>query len=282
MGTHNVSFVVFTDLDGALLDQETYSPHGAEQALDELRTRHVPLVFCSSKTRAEVEAVRSELDNRDPFIVENGGALFVPRGYFPFSICPSRRTGQYDILEWGRPYDDVVAGLRHAAELTGCPIRGFHEMTAEQLAGLCELPLPAAQLAQQREYDEPFEILAKSSSVAMSLLERLEEEDLTWTRGGRFYHVRGHHNKGQAAEVLAGLFRSMRPETVTVGFGDSPNDISLLEAVDVPILIPPPRKSFTHDVPHGAEVRVADQPGPQGWNHAILQLLNEPREALPA
>lgn len=58
--------VVFSDLDGALLDHETYEFDAARPALDRLRRDGVPLVLCTSKTRAEVEPIerRSTIDTR--------------------------------------------------------------------------------------------------------------------------------------------------------------------------------------------------------------------------
>ncbi len=74
--------VIFTDLDGSLLDAETYRYNAARAALEELTACQVPLVLCTSKTRAEVEPLRQELGNTDPFIVENGGASIFPTRTF--------------------------------------------------------------------------------------------------------------------------------------------------------------------------------------------------------
>ena len=72
--------LVFSDLDGSLLDHHDYSFGAALPAIEALRQRGVPLILCSSKTRAEIEPLRARLDNRDPFIVENGAAVFIPCG----------------------------------------------------------------------------------------------------------------------------------------------------------------------------------------------------------
>ena len=77
--------VVFTDLDGTLLDHETYSYGPAQEALDLLERKRIPLILCSSKTRAEIELIQLDLRLRHPFISENGGAIFMPRAYFPFT-----------------------------------------------------------------------------------------------------------------------------------------------------------------------------------------------------
>ena len=70
-----MSLVVFSDLDGTLLDHYTYSFEDARPALGRLRAAGVPLVLCTSKTRAEIAPLRDALRNTHPFISENGGAV---------------------------------------------------------------------------------------------------------------------------------------------------------------------------------------------------------------
>lgn len=270
-----VPYIIFTDLDGSLLDHESYSYEAAGPALAEVETQQIPLIFCTSKTRREVEAARSRLGNRDPFIVENGAAIFVPHGYFSFPIPASRSDQTYLVIELGVPYSKVVAALRRASERSRCRVRGFHDMTTPEVASRCGLTLQEAALAKSREYDEPFDVLSESPAEICGLLNRIEQEGLTWTRGGRFYHIRGRHNKGRAARILAGLFRRLNPAIATVGLGDGPNDISLLDAADVPIVIPSRQRAPLGGWRNSATSwRTAPYPGPRGWNQAVLQLLN--------
>ncbi len=149
-------------------------------------------------------------------------------------------------------------------------------MSVEQVAERCHLSLQAAELAKQREYDEPLDILSESSSVISSFFDRVEQEGLTWTRGGRFYHFRGRHNKGQAAMALLDLYRKWHPGIISVGLGDGINNISLLDAVDVPIVIPNPSNRVPMPVLLDTGGGVAEQPGPRGWNRAVLRVLDEP------
>ena len=91
-------FVVFTDLDGCLLDSVTYTYEPAAPALEALRAQDIPLVLVSSKTRAEIEPLRKQLDHHDPFMVENGAAVFVPRGLFDFPLERARARTSYDVI----------------------------------------------------------------------------------------------------------------------------------------------------------------------------------------
>ena len=56
-------------------------------------------MLVTSKTRSEVEPVRRALGNHDPFIVENGGAAFLPAGSFPFPV-PSVISGEHRTRSW--------------------------------------------------------------------------------------------------------------------------------------------------------------------------------------
>ena len=94
--------VVITDLDGTLLDQQTYSYEPSLAAIERLRGQKFPLVLCSSKTAAEILALQRQLQLKEPFICESGGAIFLPRGYFPFPIAALKSQRQMDVIEFGK------------------------------------------------------------------------------------------------------------------------------------------------------------------------------------
>jgi len=246
--------LIFSDLDGTLLDDD-YSFEPAAAGLDAVRSAAIPLILTTSKTRAEVEYWRNCLDNRDPFIVENGAAVYLPR-----------HKG-YDVLEFGARYDALVRALVEAAEAAGCRIRGFHQMPVEEIAARSGLSVDQAALARQREYDEPFEILDGNEQKLMAAI---EARGYRWTRGGRFFHIIGASDKARAALALLERYR---PGVVTIGLGDSLNDATFLNVMDIAFLIRSPFLDRLQEaVPQG---RVTRLPGPAGWNEAVLDVLAE-------
>jgi mannosyl-3-phosphoglycerate phosphatase len=261
--------LVITDLDGTLLDHDTYSFEDAKPALDVLTRRRIPLVICTSKTRAEVEVWRNRLNNGDPFIVENGGAVFIPSGLFPFAIPSAVAVEGYEALQLGTPYPILVEALGDAAQESGCRIFGFSGMSVQQVAEACNMDLGAAALAKRREYDEPF--LIQDAGRAGFLLAAIESRGFRWTRGGRFHHITGENDKAKAVELLAGFYRQLDSRLITIGLGDGPNDVSFLLKVDVPILMRTPQaQQLRTKVPHA---RITHHPGPRGWNQAVLDAI---------
>lgn len=262
--------LIITDLDGTLLDAATYSCAPAAPALGLIRARGIPLILCSSKTRAEIEVLRRELDNHHPFISENGGGVFIPRGYFtvPFAAGGS---GDYRLIALGTPYAEIRRRFIRLRDALGAKVRGFGDMTDEEVAALTGLAVDAAQRARQRDFDEPFVF---EGMPDQRFLQAIEADGLSWTEG-RLFHIMGRHDKGRAVSLLKEMYEQQGGAVGCIGLGDSLNDLPLLRAVDRPVLV------MHDDGTHDARIDIAGLhktrlPGPAGWNEALLELLDEP------
>ncbi|MCC5024517.1 MAG: HAD hydrolase family protein [Candidatus Synoicihabitans palmerolidicus] len=121
-------WLVFTDLDGTLLEWSTYSPMIARPAMLRLREIGVPVVFCSSKTATEQRALRQALGIRSiPSIVENGAAIIVPDSAgLPtgnWALAPGEPGRRVKVL--GMPRSEVLARLERVRFRTGLELRGY-------------------------------------------------------------------------------------------------------------------------------------------------------------
>jgi mannosyl-3-phosphoglycerate phosphatase len=268
--------VFFTDLDGTLLGHDDYDWRPAARALEMLRRRRIPLVLVTSKTRAEVRPLLTKLRRREPFVTENGGAVYFPDGYFPFRIRNERPAGAgWRCVAFGVPRRLLLAALRRAARQAGAKVRPFAEMEAREVAGLTGLSLREARLAMQREFDEPFVLREEARAAWPRLRRAIRDQGLRATRGGRFFHILGRNDKGAAVRKLKTWFRRLgRGPIRAVGLGDSPNDVALLRAVDVPILVARPGGRYDRETLAAVpRARRAGGVGPAGWNRAVLKLL---------
>jgi mannosyl-3-phosphoglycerate phosphatase len=268
--------VFFTDLDGTLLDHQTYTWTAARPALRALTRGHQPLVIVTSKTRAEVLPLLCELERREPFVVENGGAIYVPAGYFPFQIADADRAGRdWQRVTLGTPYQTLVAALRTAALRARVSVRGFSQMPVREIAERTGLELTAARRARRREFDEPFIILDGTRRAWPRLRAEIRRLGLRATRGSRFFHIMGANDKGVTVRRLRTWFERLSGSPVrAVGLGDSPNDIPMLRAVTVPVLVARPGGRYDSETSEAVPTaRRAGGIGPQGWNRAVLCLL---------
>ena len=261
--------IIFTDLDGTLLHPKSYSFYEAVPALDLIKKRGVPLVLCSSKTCAEIEVYRRRLDNAHPFISENGGGIYIPAGYFPFNVSGDQKGG-YEVIALGSPYEEIRKRFVAMRERLGIAVRGFGDMSTEEVAGLTGLTIEEARLAKQRDFEEPFIFPDKPDD---RFLKEIEGEKLRWTQG-RFFHLMGDHHKGRAVNILRRLYEQKDGSVMTIGIGDSLNDLPFLLAVDRPVLVK--KESGRHDgrIKIPGMVRT-EGIGPAGWNEAVMRLIRE-------
>lgn len=153
--------VIFTDLDATLLDHRTYSYRAALPVLRRVKKKGIPVIICTSKTRAETEAVAGKLGLRHPFIVENGGAIFIPDGYFPDSYyrlagLKAFKKDHYRVIQLGTDYRCLRSALKKIEKQVAKKLIGFGDLSADEIAVLTGLGSKEAELASRREYDEPF------------------------------------------------------------------------------------------------------------------------------
>lgn len=268
------TLVIFSDLDGTLLDSETYSFEAARDALNAVKERDIPLIFVSSKTAKEILHYRNALNNCDPFISENGGGIFIPKGYFrelPFWLPITEKYG-FDMIGQGIPYSQLVEALNKLKSMN-FQIRGFSDMSVQEIQEITGLSEEEAFLSKERDFDEPLIFDEGIDVDALKLA--LHEMGLKYT-SGKYLHIIGNNDKGKAVKEVRDMFRKNRGEIVTVGIGDNINDIPMFLNVDYPIIVK--KKNETHDKTVMKEVpniRKAEGIGPDGFNTCVLQFLGE-------
>jgi mannosyl-3-phosphoglycerate phosphatase family protein len=264
--------IVITDLDGTLLDQRTYSYEQSLPAIKKLRERQIPLILCSSKTVAEITRLWRELRLAHPFICESGGAIYLPRNYFPFPIAAVKPRSLFDVIEFGADVLDLRAALRQAACRCAVQVKSFGTMTLDEIVFRTGLTMDQAIYARQREYDEPFFIEAGDEE---SLLTALQESGFAITKGDRFQHLTAGHGKGEAVKSLLNLYRRQYGSLVSVGLGNSANDLPMLRETEIAVLVRNPDSTWDVEITkHLPNAQRTDAIGPRGWREAIDAILD--------
>ena len=264
--------MVFTDMDGCLLDHHSYDWEPARPAIEALKRLHVPIVLTTSKTRAEVEYWQRMIGLHEPAIVENGGAILIPPGSLPSCRPKPKSPPAADRRLASRlAPPQVVRALHRAAAESACGLRGFSDMTVEEIASHCGMTVEQAALASQREYSEPFLLLTPKREPA--LLQSFLAQGLMITRGGRFFHAQRHPGKGEAVEHLIDFLTAEGRSVTSIGLGDGLNDEGFLRVVDHPIILDSAHADeLQRLIPHA---RRTPNPGPAAWAEALLHLLNQ-------
>lgn len=262
--------VVFTDLDGTLLHPLTSSYSQALDAIRLLQEKDIPIIFCSAKTRGEQQVYMEELGIKDPFIVENGGAIFIPKNYFRFPFAYDKVTQDYLVIELGAPYQEIRQRLKRANEETDGHIVGFGDMDVEEVARETALNLKSAELARQREYSEMVRIEGDRKIVEL-VLKEIKKAGLNYTPAGKLYEVMEGNDNGKAVQILIALYKLNFAEAWTAGIGNDEDDSPMLSAVDLPILVQGHDNRWKK--PKVKDIYRARGVGPEGWDIAVKELV---------
>lgn len=295
---------MFTDIDGTLVDINT-AEYGKEtdKLIRLIKERNIPLILTSAKTRLEQNKIREDLGISDPFIVENGGAIVIPKGYFPDYALrdikyPLRETQETKneardvnheiVVELGKPADYIRAKLSDIRKKYSINFRGVADISVEKLSNLALISREQAKRMAQRNYGET--ILQIQSEDIARFIKYVQEDGMKVIHGGRFFDVTVGTDKGIAVGILKKLFKDKFHNNVTFfGIGDSTNDIPMLNLMDIPILVQRQDSTWVDD----GEIKMKNAVdssrssissnklikvegiGPNGWENAIHKIILE-------
>lgn len=254
-------YLFFSDIDGTILDHDTYSFEHSMAGIRALRARHIPLVLVSSKTCHEMQRIHDELLIDAPFIFENGGGIRWHDG--TVERIGMKVSGLYAMKE----------ALEAAAGIT---VRFITDMDISEIVALTGLSHERAALARQRTASLPFVLLSGTgiNDDDMARINRiLDGKGVAITKGGRFYHLLSKDtDKGNAVVKIINSFSKGENVRITsIGIGDSENDIPMLEAVDRPYVV---KKKNGLAIKTGLHnVRETSGIGPAGFTEAVFSVL---------
>lgn len=252
----SVPLLVFSDLDGTLLDHSDYSWSAARPALSRLAALGAPVILASSKTAVEIDALQAQMGlSGFPAIVENGAGV----------------TGMQD-ADAPPQYDALRAALDAVAPALRAQFEGFGDMDAGRVAEATGLPAQDAIAARSRAFSEPG-LWHGTPQGEAAFVAALAPAGVAARRGGRFLTLSFGKTK---ADRMAQIIARYRPAH-TIALGDAPNDIEMLEAADFGVIIANPHHAPLPPLPRertGQITRTA-QAGPAGWNAAMIALTDQ-------
>ena len=247
--------ICYSDLDGTFLDHVNYSYELSLSGLFLLKDRNIPLVFVSSKTFAEMEQLEIMLESRSPFIFENGaGAAFADEsGKYKYTLLANLDKAKLE---------QAKECLKHTEK----DIVFFDQISSEELASISGLPINRAEYSLSRMATLPF--FFNGSSLTLEEIRTIVSPfNIEVTMGGRFYHLMPSGcSKGNALKYIDDYYKNRFADSIiTMGVGDSLNDIPMLEKVDYPFFV------LKHDGTSAFDTgySVINKIGPEGFSEAV-------------
>lgn len=268
--THKQKLIIYTDLDGTLLDHQSYRWTEARQALEAIKQRQIPLILCSSKTFAEIRELQTELQICQPFIFENGAGIAMPKHYFqPHRCTPC----EYAIHTLSADIETIHDYLKKINQKHPFHYEMFSTLPGLRISAITGLTQHQAELAQSRHASEPL-LWGEDDAALQLFISLLAKYHLKILSGGRFHTVIGDSDKGRAIGCLQQQFQQHHANSrfITLGLGDSSNDLDMFNTVDHAVLIRNPhiQQDTLESITNINTTRLS---GPAAWNQAVLDFI---------
>jgi mannosyl-3-phosphoglycerate phosphatase len=270
------SGVVFSDIDGTLIDIFTGQFNTTIKFVNQLREYGIPLILCSSKTEAEQIELRRRANVSDPFIVENGGAVIIPLGYFEnMSNYESKysvmETGNFQVIELGKPASQIKSALQKIRASSQFKFKSLSDLSIDEISIVTKMSTDAVSRMIQRKYGET--IVEIKNDDLPGFVTKVQDFGLKVIFGGRFFDITGGNDKGTAVKILVDLYRrKYGGDVVFFGIGDSKNDESMLKFVDFPMLVQRPDGTWYDMKVDG--LNKLNGIGPDGWILGFNEIIN--------
>lgn len=260
---NNKNIWIVSDIDGTFMDHQ-YDFTPALPTIELLKKNQIPLIFCTSKTAAEVKKLRNEIGINDPYIVENGAAIY--------------GINNDNLEEWelilGSSYKQLRSLLDKISIEIGYQLRALNDLNRDEIKQLTGLHDKDIDLALDRHWSVPF--LTPPSPYLEKLSDLQTKLNVNIYQGNRMSHLldkRSH--KGKAVNRLKEFFGG--PTVYIIALGDSHNDLPLLQVADQAVVIPGfdgPNKSLEIGLRNG-HFLLASEPHSKGWSNSVNKLIKE-------
>lgn len=266
--------LVFTDLDGTLLNHHDYSFDEAQEAINYLKENSIPLIIVTSKTFSEVRILQEKIGIKCPFIVENGAGIYIPPdAILTKDVMPYQN--RHIQISYAQSYLEVRLFFKVLQKEHD--IRGFGDMSKEEVMELTGLDEGSVIDSMRRDFTEPF-IVGDDVDIEKIMM-AAHNAGLDVVKGGRFYHLISHgHDKAKAMKHLTYLYEErLGKKLKMIALGDSANDFTMLEAADVGVLIKLHNDTYANIECTGIaceNILRSEYPGPKGWNKALLEIFD--------
>ena len=268
-----MSLIIFTGLDEMLLPAEKHDYEAVRAIVKNLQQQNISLIPITNNTRAEVAELLDKIDLNTPFVVEQGSGIFIPQDNSDFTISKTEveTIDNYYLYQLGCTYTEARAALKAVQEEISKILRGFGDLDEENIQKLMGVSSPAARRAKSREFSEYF--LTPSRLEISQLQSVAQEYGFQIIPEGKLSLVMSSGaGKGKAVDWLKKNYQSKNSDKLTtVGLGSTERDLPLLEAVDIPIIIP--TASGVDGSLANRGWQTASNTGAAGWVKVIAQII---------
>ena len=261
----NQKVLIFSDLDGTLLNRDTFSFDEIKNYILYLISNDISLIPNSSKTKEEINEFNKKLGEDLPYIVENGAAIFdlhLINSNFPEEIVLSREVEEILTIFNEKIPKNLVSKLKF-----------LHNLDLSDQMKILGLSKEKIRNALKRKYSIPL-LFNGNISEKREIKNLVKSAGLTLQEGGRVINLCDNVSKSTAMKKVVKLFNKISNDKLTtIAVGDNFNDLEMLKNSDIPCLVF--NDKFTLETININNCLVSKKSAPEGWEEIVKLALDK-------
>ena len=261
----NQKVLIFSDLDGTLLNRDTFSFDEIKNYILYLISNDISLIPNSSKTKEEINEFNKKLGEDLPYIVKNGAAIFdlhLINSNFPEEIVLSREIEEILTIFNEKIPKNLVSKLKF-----------LHNLDLSDQMKILGLSKEKIRNALKRKYSIPL-LFNGNISEKREIKNLVKSAGLTLQEGGRVINLCDNVSKSTAMKKVVKLFNKISNDKLTtIAVGDNFNDLEMLKNSDIPCLVF--NDKFTLETININNCLVSKKSAPEGWEEIVKLALDK-------
>ena len=188
----------------------------------------IPIVWTTSRSRAQMDEPLRKLGHRHPFIAENGCGAYIPEGYYNLKAEKTVRFGRFTCIPIAEVQPAASEALEALSEESRVPVVPLRSLSPRELAQNLNLPEREAELARQRDFDEPFFFAGASDEDIARFRAEANQRKMVLHQRGVLWSASLGGSVAQATRELSKLYQRIwrfRPSSVAIATSEESKEL---------------------------------------------------------
>jgi hypothetical protein len=201
-----------------------------QEALDE---HEIPMVWLTSQSRLQIDDSRRRAGHSEPFVGEDGCAVYLPEDYFHLKPGKTVRLGRFTCIPIAKLLPATKQELEALSEKSGIAVVPLHSLSPKELSQNLGLPTREAELVRQRDFDELFFFAGASDADILRFLELALPQNLQLRQHGVLWSLAAGANTIRCIRELGDLYdRALRAHVQRFAIATPESFAKILPACD--------------------------------------------------
>jgi len=228
------------------------------------------MLLYSRKTKAEILWLCEQLAILQPFVAENGGALYVPKDYLKLELNGFSESDKMMELAFGTTKDFIENITEKLAMISGMKSIKMTDITPLDVADILEIEIKAAERMMTRKYSQLILKAEQKAPMNDIFKQLLQQQGLSILDTKDDFSI-GHFNIQKPIQHWIESLQEKYPTIEVFAIGNNANDTPIFELANQAFLL---KNKGEWEQIHADNLNLINADGAKGLKVCLSELIS--------